>query len=137
MISPIAFRPIQTSVILSSSLSSALPPKLTITISFLFLLLKTKCMGFSALVKMKEINFYGNQNDVMKNWYGQGESDCLIKTIFTSIIFTSIIYVFVIIKKGEFFRTRIVLINILSFDDNIIYEFCIRQYGTLIYAFSI
>src|SRR3954464_5772930 len=29
-------------------------------------------------------------------------------------------------------RTRIVLINILSFDDNIIYEFCIRQCGTLI-----
>src|SRR3954464_3556103 len=42
------------------------------------------------------------------------------------------LYVFVIIKKGEIVRTRFVLINILSFDDNNIYEFCIRQCGTLI-----
>src|SRR3954464_6438315 len=32
----------------------------------------------------------------------------------------------------ESVRTRFVLINILCFDDNIIYEFCIRQCGTLI-----
>src|SRR3954462_4611540 len=60
--------------------------------------------------------------------------NCVI--VFSHLIFCckfiSIIYVFVIIKKGEIVRTRIVLINILSFDDNNVYEFCLRQCGTLI-----
>src|SRR3954467_4167242 len=57
---------------------------------------------------------------------------CLLPSALSDRKFISFIYVFVIIKKGEIVRTRIVLINILSFDDNIIYEFCIRQCGTLI-----
>src|SRR3954465_15923961 len=57
---------------------------------------------------------------------------CLLPSALSDRKFISIIYVFVIIKKGEIVRTRFVLINILSFDDNIVYEFCIRQCGTLI-----
>src|SRR3954467_5778953 len=44
---------------------------------------------------------------------------CLLPFFFLSDRkFISFIYVFVIIKKGEIVRTRFVLINYLSFDDN-------------------
>src|SRR3954463_7882405 len=44
--------------------------------------------------------------------------NCLSPSALSDRKFISFIYVFVIIKKGEIVRTRFVLINILSFDDN-------------------
>src|SRR3954470_22195737 len=43
---------------------------------------------------------------------------CLLPSTLSDCKFISFIYVFVIIKKGEIVRTRFVLINYLSFDDN-------------------
>src|SRR4051812_487178 len=43
---------------------------------------------------------------------------CLLPSALSDRKFISFIYVFVIIKKGEIVRTRFVLINYLSFDDN-------------------
>src|SRR3954462_13060444 len=43
---------------------------------------------------------------------------CLLPSVLSDRKFISFIYVFVIIKKGEIVRTRFVLINYLSFDDN-------------------
>src|SRR3954468_9978234 len=61
---------------------------------------------------------------------------CLLPSALSDRKFISFIYVFVIIKKGEIFRTRFVLINILSFDDNNVYEFCLRKCGTpILYNF--
>src|SRR3954464_5945827 len=57
---------------------------------------------------------------------------CLLPSTLSDRKFISFIYVFVIIKKGEIVRTRFVLINILSFDDNNVYKFFLRQCGTLI-----
>src|SRR4051812_36175952 len=57
---------------------------------------------------------------------------CLLPSVLSDRKFMSFIYVFVIIKKGEIVRTRFVLIIILSFDDNNVYEFCLKQCGTLI-----